>query len=403
MNKLIKSMQDYEKALAMIEELIKLDPDVDTSEGEKLELMTLLVEDYESKNFEQMIPDPIEAIKFRMEQENLSPRDLIPYLGSRSKVSEVLSGKRSLTISMMQAIHNGLGIPAKILLQNYENSELNKFDIEWERFPIHDMVARGWIQESISDVSNNIEEVIRKFFIPLESLTAPVVLYRMTNHIRSARKMDKYSLVAWTARVMIKAQEDLPPVNYIPGTVTINFMQEVVRLSLPENGPLLARDFLRKYGIHLIIEPHLPRTHLDGSTIMNIPERPLIALTLRHDRTDNFWFTLMHELAHLSLHFSKESTQFYDDLDVEGKDDLYEQDADKLASEALIPQYEWKKSPASNLRSPEAANHLANKIGIHPAIVAGRMRHEYNSYRLLNRLIGHKQVRKLFTEIDWEK
>ena len=124
-------------------------------------------------------------------------------------------------------------------------------------------------------------------------------------------------------------------------------------------------------------------------------------MTLRHDRLDNFWFTLLHELAHVALHFDSDEGQFIDDLDVEAKNDPKEQEADKFAGETLIPTGVWKKSPASRLRSPEAATHLARELGIHPAIVAGRMRHHWKAFRLLNPLVGHREVRRQFPEISW--
>ena len=76
-------------------------------------------------------------------------------------------------------------------------------------------------------------------------------------------------------------------------------------------------------------------------------------------------------------------------------------EADALAGEALIPRDAWLRSPASRLRSPEAAEHLAKQLGIHPAIVAGRMRHHWKAFRLLNSVVGHREVRKWFPEVNW--
>jgi len=106
----------------------------------------------------------------------------------------------------------------------------------------------------------------------------------------------------------------------------------------------------------------------------------------------------MHELIHISRHLNADLTAFYDDLDVEDKTSIQEQEADDLAGEALIPSEEWKKSPASKLRTPDAVQHLASRLRIHPAIVAGRIRHQRKSYRVLNRLVGQGQVRRLFAE-----
>jgi len=104
----IKTDEDYQTALTRISELMEL--------ADELEVLSVLVQEYESRTFPSSLPDPIEAIKFRMEQQNLRQRDLVPFIGSRSKVSEVLSGKRGLSLAMRQRLCDGLGIPAAVLL-----------------------------------------------------------------------------------------------------------------------------------------------------------------------------------------------------------------------------------------------------------------------------------------------
>lgn len=403
MVQVIKTETEYQDTLRIIESIMDDDPEPGTAEANRLELLTVLVKDYEAKNFRVPLPDAIEAIQFRMEQQGMTQRDLVPYFGSRSKVSEVLSGKRPLTLSMIRALHTRLGIPANALLQEPEVSDLNDPDIEWTRFPIRDMVDRGWIPEKALTMRDEAESILRSFFATLKGENAVLALYRKTNHLRSARSMDVYALAAWTAFVMNKAEQELPEKKYKPGSVTLEFMRTVAKLSWSENGPLLAKEYLRNHGIPLVIEPHLPHTYLDGAAILIQADRPLIGLTLRYDRLDNFWFCLMHELAHLSLHMTEGITQFYDDLDLDPNEDGRERETDSFAGEALIPTEVWKKSPASGLRSPEAAEHLAKQLGIHPAIVAGRMRREFKAYRLLNQLVGHHQVRKLFPGLLWKE
>ena len=117
MIRIIKTNNQYEEALAMVEELMDLEPNPGTREADKLELLTLLISNYEREHFPMEMPDPIEAIKFRMEQQQLSQKDLMPYIGSRSRVSEVLNRKRSLTLKMIRTLHKELGIPAEVLIQ----------------------------------------------------------------------------------------------------------------------------------------------------------------------------------------------------------------------------------------------------------------------------------------------
>ena len=119
--KLIKTEDDYFSALKRIDELFDSEPN--TPEGDELELIVTLVELYEKNNFPIESPTPIEAIKFRMEQLNLSQKDLVQYIGSKSKVSEVLSGKRSLSLNMIRKLSVGLGISAEILIQPIESNK----------------------------------------------------------------------------------------------------------------------------------------------------------------------------------------------------------------------------------------------------------------------------------------
>src|SRR5580700_11382889 len=116
--KLIKTESEYEAVLARIEKL--MDAKRNTPQGDELELLVLLVHDYEERVYPIARPDPVAAIRFRMEQQGLKPKDLVPYLGSRSRVSEVLSGRRSLSLKMIRSLVNGLRIPADVLLSQPE-------------------------------------------------------------------------------------------------------------------------------------------------------------------------------------------------------------------------------------------------------------------------------------------
>ncbi len=93
-----------------------------------------------------------------------------------------------------------------------------------------------------------------------------------------------------------------PAPSYRPGVIDASFMARLVQLSPYEEGPQLAGKILHRNGIRLVIEPHLNRTRLDGAAIMTRDGAPIIGMTLRHDRVDNFWFTLCHELGHVALH-----------------------------------------------------------------------------------------------------
>jgi HTH-type transcriptional regulator/antitoxin HigA len=117
MNKLIKTSKEHETALERLEELMLGNPVPDSEDANELELLALLIKAYEDKNIVIPPPTPIEAIRFRMEQAGLTQKDLVPFIGTKSRVSEVLAGKRPLTLAMARKLHKGLGIPAEILLE----------------------------------------------------------------------------------------------------------------------------------------------------------------------------------------------------------------------------------------------------------------------------------------------
>jgi HTH-type transcriptional regulator/antitoxin HigA len=171
-------------------------------------------------------------------------------------------------------------------------------------------------------------------------------------------------------------------------------MREVARLSYFEDGVTLAREYLAKSGIHLLAEKHLPRTYLDGAALITPDERPLIALTLRYDRLDNFWFTLAHELAHVALHLEGGAEAFFDDLEAGGTSPM-ERDADRLASDALIPESAWQGARLNRHSTAAQIRALSAELRISPAIVAGRIRHEADDHRILWQMLGKNQVRRV--------
>jgi HTH-type transcriptional regulator/antitoxin HigA len=115
--KILKTEAEYTEALAKVESLMDVKPG--SAKEQELELWSLLVERYEQEHFPIDLPDPVEAIKFRMEQEGLRQKDLERFFPGKNRVSEVLNRKRPLSIGMIRALHRGLGIPAEVLLREF--------------------------------------------------------------------------------------------------------------------------------------------------------------------------------------------------------------------------------------------------------------------------------------------
>lgn len=117
----IKTKADYRATLKEIDQLMSAS--ANSPEGERLDVLTTLVEAYENKHYRLDLPDPIEAIRFCMEQQGLSPKDLVPMIGRINRVYEVLSRKRPLTLAMIQRLHGDLGIPAESLIKQSDGRQ----------------------------------------------------------------------------------------------------------------------------------------------------------------------------------------------------------------------------------------------------------------------------------------
>ena len=113
----VKNKKDYEKALKRLEDIFDAKPG--TPEGDELEILTLLIDRYEQEHFPIDLPDPIEAVKFRMEQLGLKQKDLAKTIGFKSRVSEILNRKRKLSLAMIRRLHEQLNIPTDILIRKY--------------------------------------------------------------------------------------------------------------------------------------------------------------------------------------------------------------------------------------------------------------------------------------------
>ena len=399
--KVIKTEKDYQEALKSVEELMSFDPNPDSTEGEQLNLLSTLIEDYEARIFPITLPTSIEAIKFRMEQSNLKPADLVPYIGSRSRVSEILSGKRQLTINMVRALSDGLGIPAKVLIKKSDTggTEYNN----WDNRLVVEMETRGYFGSASLKKYNKIE-LLENYFSAIGSPAQIVGILRKSNY-RSSPLTDKRALSAWAVCVIKKSREIKVPKKYKHNIIDLKFLQELVKLSAKENSPILAQEYLKKHGIILVIEPHFSKTYLDGATILINKNNPVIGLTLRYDRLDNFWFTLLHELAHIAQHYDSGISLFYDEIEgIKAIDlDEKEKEADALAEEVILPKAKWEISPARLIPSAMAANSLGNELGVHPALIAGQIRHKGNKYVYLNKIVNVARVRKYFPNEKWNK
>lgn len=398
----IRDETDYDAALARIDFL--MDAPDGSPERDELDVLTTLVEVYEDEHYPIDLPTPIEAIQFRMEQADLSQADLVPYIGSRAKVSEVLSGKRTLTLKMIRALNTHLGIPAEVLIGD---TTVTDFDaeadhIQWGRFPVRELMKRRWLP-TVRNVAEATEDLMSGLIERAGGRDAvPQAFYRKNDAARQNARMDPYALQAWCLHVLATARERTLEATYREGAINADFLRFLATLSRLPDGPKRAVEALEQQGVAVVYAKHLPKTHLDGAAMRTKEGVPVIGLTLRYDRLDNFWFCLLHETAHVWRHLNEEGAFFVDDLQLDradhSEDWSVEDEADTLAQEALIPSQDWDAAELLKAATPSRVIAFAQSVNIHPAIVAGRVRRETGNYRLLSQFVGTNEVRPHFEE-----
>ncbi|EGQ9522297.1 ImmA/IrrE family metallo-endopeptidase [Vibrio parahaemolyticus] len=403
--RVIRTQDQYQEYMSEVESLIvqKLTPGSD--DAERLELLTVLIESYESSNYAIEPVDPIDAIKFRMAEKGLKQIDLAPYFGTKSRVSEVLSGKRPLTVPMIKALSVGLGIAPQTLLgldtdDRTIKGSTSKAEFNWSKFPIKEMLSRGWIEDTGAKVKKNVEEQVKDFISSLGGTTASAS-FKRTLSGDAYSPLSQYKLYAWVARVIQKARSRNLEYPFDASVLGKEFLKDLAHLSWSEYGPLLAVEYLEKNGICVVIEPALKGTSVDGAALKDSDGRPIIALSLRQDRLDNFWFTLLHEVVHIWKHVDLDKT-FVDDLEnhTDSKDKL-EAEANRYARDTFIPRVVWKRSKAYLNPSSATIDALSRELNIHPAIIAGRLRRESGKYNQFSDLVGYGEVRKHFPSKYW--
>lgn len=400
--RIIKTDEQYRLYLSEVEKLAGDDPDPTTPAGSRLELLAKLVEDYEKSRFIFQSPDPVDAILFRMEQEGLRQKDIADLLGGKNRASEILARKRPLTLPMIRELHDKLHIPSNLLIREPSSEyRVGGSTVSEEDLPLDLLVKRGLV--SASETASRVISRLDRLFAPPGS---PAFLKSTLTFGTSART-NKTNLWLWLAFVRERAAAmDGISGRFRKEELNEEFIRYIAKLSWMDRGPQRAREFLHERGIALVILQHLPKTHLDGAALLGIEGAPIIGLTLREDRLDNFWFTLIHELVHAWKHLDGVKHRAIVDENIESPDadpGSIEKEANDRAAEILLPKAEWRRSEAYRNPSSHSISLLAKKLQISPAIVAGRIRYERKNYALFSKLVGYKQVRMAFPDLTWDK
>ena len=266
-------------------------------------------------------------------------------------------------------------------------------DVVWGQLPYEEMIKRKWFD--VPRGGNPIEKV-KEYFLHTAGPQFATALHR--KKVRSGNVPNEYALLAWQARILERARDKIGEGTLGAFVLDDQWLPELARLTKRTNGPKRARDLLAENGIVLVVVRHLPGSYLDGAAMLADGETPVVGLTMRYDRLDNFWFVLMHELGHVFLHlFDGLRFDFFDEESASDSDTI-ESEADKFALDTLIPEDLWDQCLSRFALSEEAVKIDAKTIGIDPSIIAGRIRKERGNYTILNDLVGQGQVRSQLQE-----
>jgi HTH-type transcriptional regulator / antitoxin HigA len=303
---------------------------------------------------------------------------------------------RSISLGNLIRITRALGATLTTVLSNqFQEQWLPSYEMsqaDAQKVLKHARV-HGWLdrvdlsdESGLSQLKRAVAEHVGEYGTP-SLFRAGLNVENHTDHT------EDWLLLAWKAQVTRRAVSAMQreKSKYCP--LDVSWIKDLVHLSAEEDGPLRASLLLAARGVILVAEPQISGMNVDGAAFL-INDTPVIGLTLRHDRLDSFWFTLLHELAHIVLHYRTGLTAgFFDSVENAPIDEM-EEEADKFARNLLIPEELWMRSPARIAKSAEPIERLAKQLGISPAIVFGRLRMERNNYALFSDKIGRGKVRR---------
>lgn len=335
---------------------------------------------------------PGEFIRDELEARGWEQRDLAEIMGRPERVvSELVSGKRSLTAETAQQLGEAFGTSAQVWLNLESAYQLHKLGKPGEAVsrrarlytaaPIKDMVRRGWIVES--DNVEVMESRVMRFF-GVDSLDV-----RPNFFSAAARKSTSYvdeftpAQQAWLFRARQLAQT-LKPTKFDARTFPAEVLGLRSLLANPDDVRQVPKA-LSSLGVRCVVVEHLPETRIDGACFWLDFKSPVVALSMRFDRIDSFWFTLMHELGHVAAGDGRDKALRPDidlvvDSEAASKDEALppeELAANQFASSVLVPPDEFENfiSRVRPLFSKQKIEGFAALHKIHPGLVVGQLQH----------------------------
>lgn len=336
---------------------------------------------------------------------SLTQKDLAMRLGLKPQQIQRYENEQYKTANLprLAEVAAALGIETHVRLslgqQDDRHVSTSSGVSVYPTLPVRSMKKRKWFDGMIVRDDDDIHTDAQLAALYLKRHTPSTQMASLNKQtIRLSGIYDDGALLAWKARILHLASDENPTLDGMQASEPA-FTKELAQLSGFDDGPLRAIHLLGEVGVTVVIERHLQRTHLDGAAMLLDRKFPVIGMTLRHDRLDNFWFVLFHELGHVVRHRSTGlAAGFFDDEGVDTEEAI-ETEADDFARNALISDEIWKSSFVRYSSSKDGIQKFAKRIGIHPAIVAGRIRRERNAFKdkVLNDIVSQRILRSMLS------
>ena len=337
------------------------------------------------------VPLPGSIIRAELDARGWTQKDLARIMGRPEKtISQIVNGHKQITPETALELAAAFGTSAELWLNlearyrlreaegEHGTSEIERKGRLYDMLPISELQKRGWIDEH--EAIDDLEREVRSF-LGIARLTArPRVLVSLRQS--AVRVPEVGAEVAWACRVeQLASAQQIGPFDR---QQLADAIPALARLSVEPEGVTKVPAFLARLGVHFVIVPHLDRTYLDGAAL-GAEGRPIVALTLRYDRIDHFWFTLLHEQAHI---VAGHEGGYLDDLD-QAPTTPEEVEANQMAQDWLLDPEALARFVAATAPyfSEKRIRAFAAEQGRHPGIVVGRLHHEGHT--------DHAHLRKL--------
>ena len=344
---------------------------------------------------------PGRALRDELEARNLSPEELAELVRpSPEHIKRVLRGRASISGRFADELEQALGIPAHIWcrLQDFYDETLSRLaadpdmrrDIEMlDKIPWREFIKQGWIRDLGTDVERVGE--LRTLYDVDTLRDARRSQLAVAFRITARTTVDPWALAAWLQQGEWQAIESRLAEHsnlaetFKPALFEKN-LRRIRRLTDSQAFWPAMRSLCAQAGVHLEYVPHIPKSGANGLTRWLDDGRPLIQISLLRKRADIFWFTFFHEAAHVLEGYRSEAIINLDGMPRESE---AERTADQFAANLLIPPEHWREFIENSPITPTTITSFADRIGIHPGIVVGRLQHEkkiprsaYNDLRI---------------------